>query len=163
MTNENQVARPDGAALGGAADFDFGHLEIEGRTFWYELPAGVGAHGCALELRIANEQNRPYRDGLLALSGRRLMGRSQGRRDDDEQLDIEDDLRLFPQHVVVGWRAVTNKGGLEVAFSPLACERFLRALPRWIFSRVRVMAKLPENFVDQDRLPPPQTAELVGN
>lgn len=146
--------------------FDFAHLQIEHATARLDLP--LVSPGAYLVCAPAMELNRGYRDGLLALAGarQRLVRVATGNRaKHDEDLEIEDDLKLFPRHVIRGWGGIVDrKTGEPVPFTPTNCEAFLRALPRWLFNRVRIFCLKPDNFVTApDELPPGDTEKLVGN
>lgn len=153
MSNEN-----------GTPAFDFAHLQIEQSTARYQLH--LVAPGAYLEMRPAMESNRGYRDGMLALAARRP------RRivvndvtDEDMRQDREDDLELFPRHVIVGWGGILDKSGAPVPFNAENARALLRALPRWMVDRIRVFAKIAENFVRSPADVPPTESmtKLVGN
>ena len=148
----------------GVANFNFAHLRLDNlTTARYDLPlVSPGAH---LVGHPAMETNRKYRDGLLALSGDRIRRSTfTDRNDEDDQLDRDDDLKLYPEHVITGWGGITDTDGNDVPFTVDNCAAFLKSLPEWLFDRVRVFFKVPENFIKRAPIRPPQNvSDLVGN
>lgn len=155
MTNDTPAA--------GEPLFNFGRLQIEEATA--KIPLPWVAPGVALVCRPAHESNRAYQSAMLATAGKRqrltdalagALSQANAKQDRDE------DRKLFPGLVVVNWEGVTNTKGEPVAPTPDNIAAFLRALPDWLFDRVRIFAMRPENFVRAEETPP-NASTLAGN
>lgn len=149
------------AAANIAADFNFAHLQIDEAVSRIDLPwVRPGAY---LIVRPANEANKGYQGGMLALSGRRQRMATASLTADDAKRDRDDDRILYPHHVVVNWGGIVNREGIAVPFSRENVTAFLKQLPNWLFDKVRVHALRPENFVSSPDELPPNAEELAGN
>jgi hypothetical protein len=56
------------------------------------------------------------------------------------------DKRLYPKHIIVGWRNILDTDGAAVEFSPEVCAEFCDAIPDIEFDDIRIGANLPANF-----------------
>jgi hypothetical protein len=117
-----------------------------------------------LIVRPANEANRPYQSGLLALAGRRQRfaetAASGALSPEAARQDRDDDRKLYPGTVVVNWGGIVNTKGEAVPPTLDGIAAFLVALPNWIFDKLRVFCLRPENFVRPEELPP--NAAVLG-
>jgi hypothetical protein len=154
--------RRDDVEADGVPEFDFGYLSLDEATAEFEMPWIRGTP--TMIVRPANEANGAWQSGMLKLSGNRQRAQlASGRVSaEDAKKDREDDRKLYPRYVVVGWRNVVDPRGNPVKFSAEACDRFLRALPNWIFDKLRIFCMRPENFVG-DAPVEPDVTELAGN
>lgn len=151
---------------GAPPEFDFGYLEVEGKTATFDLPWVAGSP--TLEVRpvgMDGSENPAYQEAMLARTNNRPRVASTSEKwiAEQQRHQVEDDLDLYPRYVVVGWTGVRDRHGREVAFTVEACSAFLRALPLWIFRRLRVFCMRPESFIDDAPDPLPEPAELAGN
>ena len=147
----------------GDPDFDFVYLNIDDATAELELQWLRG--GPTLVVRPAGESNPAWQAGMLRLSGNRQRNvLSSGKvTKEDADRDRDDDRRLYPKTVIVGWRGVMSRAtGKEVKFSVEACERFLKQLPDWVFNKIRIFCMRPENFISAEELEP-DVAGLAEN
>lgn len=131
-----------------APDFDFSHLEVKNKTERFPLP--WVSPGAALFIRVAGESNKQYNSAMLKMSSRRQRDiASKGALSpEDARKDREEDLILYPKHVVEGWEGIKNTAGEDVEFSRANCKVLLSKLPAWVFDRLRIFAMKPENFID---------------
>lgn len=147
--------------------FDFSHLDPAARTAKFPMPwLGADAH---LELACANDSANPS----LAMATSELLDRRDGDVLDaltgKNRLMSADELRdasrrLYPEHVVRGWRGVCDTSGKPVEFTVDACRELFAKLPAWILDRIRLFALRPENFVGMGRgMTPSQVDRLAGN
>lgn len=150
MSNEN-----------GSPIFDFGALEVAHKTTRVDLPEQVGSGEAFVVVRPATDANAKYQAGVLRLSGKR---RSLTSKPSPER-DRNDDRELYPKHVIVAWGGIQDREGSDVEFTEENVAAFLKALPNWIFDRIRVAAMRPENFLDahDDSDDPPNAATVAGN
>lgn len=129
----------------------FEHLkarEIAGKTAWISLPAV--SEDAALQIRPAAESNHGYQNAILRKAAQRK--RSTMAMPSVSQLENsrEEDRALYPQHIIVGWKGIVDSSGLPVQFNTENCIALCKALPGWIFDRVRVAAMTPETFLGED-------------
>lgn len=150
-------------------DYDFSHLQVQrGATTTYDIveidtPPGTVDRGGGplrhprLTLAPATRETKLYWSKSIKRSGRRGVRA----RIDETTIEEgrEEDLQLFPKHIVKGWEGVFNKAGEAVPFSESECRKFLTALPDWIFSNLRIFAKDPVNFLPDDMPTPDEVAE----
>ncbi len=61
----------------------------------------------------------------------------------------EEDKKLYPKYVIVGWTGIVDDKGQEVAFSKDVCAEWLACLPNDIFDDIRDFAGTPGNFREQ--------------
>lgn len=113
----------------------------------------------------ATEENPPYWAGLLKRSKKTLRhARAAGANNALVKHNRNDDRALFAAHVVRGWpKAPRDAKGVEVAFTPDACASFLKALPDWLFDRLRNFTKEPTNFLPDSEQDDDEVDELAGN
>lgn len=147
-------------------NFDFDRLRIEQATATFDMP--WVAPGAKLICRPANEANTAWHEALLKVSGARVRAAgaaAQGTRGDlaASKQDRDDDRRIYPGTVVVGWAGILNRKNEAVPFSIDACAALLRQLPSWIIDRLRVFAMRPENFIAPSAVPAPDAVALAGN
>lgn len=141
------------------SQFDFRRYDPKGRTCEYQLPIdGVTEKDpetgeekytpATLILKPATEANPSYHNAMLAFNAKNSIARKlmAGSKDADI-LAMQRDLELYPQSVIVGWKGIPNTQGKAVPFSPKACAEFLAALPRWIFTGVRIHAVQEAHFI----------------
>lgn len=121
------------------AEMDLDMIDLGGK----EVPTII--------MRPATEANKAYAKAQLRLSNARVRGIRIRRDVTLKQLEDSrtDDRKLFPLHVIVGWRNIIEASGKEVSFSQKACEEFLTALPYWVFDEIRSFALQSDNFVDR--------------
>jgi len=154
----------DSTPAAGEPLFNFARLRIEEATARFDLPwVAPGAH---LIVRPANEANKPYQSGLLALAGKRqrltetvIAGAVTV---ENARQDREDDRKLYPTTVVVNWGGIFNTKNEPVKPTPDNVAAFFRELPNWILDKVRVFCLRPENFIQPAELPP-SASVLAGN
>jgi hypothetical protein len=103
----------------------------------YDVRLPGGGHPTLIG-RYAGETNRAYFTPQLEAAMRRQRRARKG------QVDVEVlgqlralDRKLYPQHVLTGWRDVCDADGKAVPFSAAACGDFIAALPWHIFDDVR--------------------------
>ncbi|MBL4904277.1 MAG: hypothetical protein JKY62_16765 [Desulfocapsa sp.] len=133
---------------------DFSHLGklqvTSSSTAEYEIiEIEVGDVSPTLILTVTGESNKGYFNALLRATG---QGNGQRRGKLKVNTKAMEEMRgwdrdLFPDHVIVGWKNMTDANGKDVKFSVAACKDFIAALPNWIFDGVRAYASDPENFV----------------
>ena len=102
-------------------------------------PTLIGRHG--------GESNPAYANAILKGSvkqqkmvkaGMITVGMMQQNRDQDR--------RLYPMHVITGWKDVCDGSKKDVVFSAEACASFFEHLPDDIFDDVREHFGNPRNF-----------------
>lgn len=54
---------------------------------------------------------------------------------------------LYPIHVIRGWENVLGSDGQPVPYTVEKGHQFLRALPTWVFVRIRDFCESPTNFL----------------
>lgn len=141
-----------------ADEFDFGHLNIDvNSTRRYEL--GLVTPGAWIEGRPAQpDLNAAYRDGIISMPEKveRLRKELAGGGPDDAEklLQREEDYVLFARTIVTNWGGVRYRNGKLVPFSADNVEKFLRALPTFLFDRITLFFKSLEAFVSPLQLPP---------
>lgn len=145
------------------ATFNNQHLDIAGRSIPMDLGEFLGA-GATIHLVCADRLvNRGYRQALATREGRdeRLRRIAESGRIDDAQEDEEreDDIVLFPRHVIVGWDRIPDAEGGFPEYTPENGEAWLRSLPSWLVDRIRLRAKVPDNYIENV---PSTPNELVG-
>ena len=103
-----------------------------------------------LEVKPANESNKPYWNALFKKMATRRM--RQSALDAKMASTVRShDKYLYPKHVIIGWENVVDDERNVVEFSQKDCEDFLNALPDWILDDLRGFCSDPTNFVsDQE-------------
>lgn len=130
----------------------FGHLKklevVPGRT--REFPLYDLEEEPVLTVGPATSANKGYNTEILK-RGRKVAALINSGNIGEELATIlrGDDRKLYPVHVIKGWKGVIETGGEEVPFTPENCADFLRALPDWIFDKVRAFASDPRNFIEE--------------
>ena len=81
---------------------------------------------------------------------------------EDTSQSRKEDRELFPRYVLCDWEGIVDTNGKPVTFSPETSSEFCRALPDWLFDRVRNTAATPERFIDEID-PEPDMEALSGN
>lgn len=115
-----------------------------------------------LILAPSGTANRPYFHDLLNRSqsvARAAKKKSISARQIDE--NREDDRELFPRHVVKGWRYIPEADGTYSQFTEDNVRDFLKALPDWLFDRVRTFTAQPENFLRDGAAAPEEVSEAL--
>jgi hypothetical protein len=149
-----------------APEFDFGYADIAGKTQRVELPqlrVPADSEPSFLICQPANDENPRYNAAILRTAGKRrrtTAGTQVSKKDSDR--DRDEDRRLYPKFVIVGWGNIYDTAGKPVDFSQEACEAFVAKLPNWLFDKVRVACMRGENFVDEDE-DLPDEGTLAGN
>ena len=95
----------------------------------------------------------------------RQQRKGKGRkRATDALLELmrEPDRDAYPGTIVYGWKTNLDANGKEVKYSDAACRDFLRALPDWLFDRIRLYCMDPQNFTEVP-LTDEDEEELAGN
>jgi hypothetical protein len=133
------------------ADFTF--YEIEGAP--------------VLECSPATSVNKPFFNEVLRRSkvaARKLKGRrnqipTQGQLDEVRRQDVA----LFVEYIVKGWRNVVDQEGNAVEFNADECAQFLTAIPDDMFEELRNFCLDIANFRDAAEMEPAEKEELTGN
>ena len=149
---------------------DFGHLEAynpQGNTAEYALPLRprlVDLDGQlivpVLVMKVAGQSNKPYWN---ALTKDLPKGQAQRRVSDQVQRNRQQDRKLLPQYVVIGWEGVYDANGDAVEFNEANCAALLMNLPDWIMDEVRNFAATPMNFLPDDEPTPAEVDDQAGN
>ncbi len=102
-----------------------------------------------LLIRPAGASNKPYFNAMIKLSTKNAKALQAGVINAamvDENRDF--DRKLFPRHVIVGWRDMLDAEGTELEYAPDICKDFVEALPDHEFDKIRNFAEAADNFVD---------------
>ena len=138
---------------------DFSHLagSDNGRpkTVKFDFPHFKGEPW--LEIKQANETNKPYYNGLLRFQRRFRRGRNV--TVEDVATNRENDRYLYAKHVIVAWGNVSDKSGENVPLSEESCKEFLGAIPIIDMDELRDFAANPRSFTGDDS----GDEELAGN
>jgi hypothetical protein len=138
-------------------------------TAWLPMPE-LGRKA-RLQLRPATEANRPYYNAMLKMAGKRVRTLIRGRvSPEDLAQNRDEDRRLYPKYVLVGWEHVETREDRErgwdekefVEFSAKGAAELCEKLPDHLFDRIRNFAATPEEFYPEDELPP-DPEDLSGN
>lgn len=162
MTTTKRQAQSNGTA----PEFDYGYLNVEGKTARFDLPwISPDAYLEVRPVGMDGGENPAYQEAMVARSSnrQRIASVSEKWITEQQRQQIEDDRDLYPRYVIVGWGGIKDRRGREVRFSVEACTAWMRALPLWIFRRLRVFCMRPESFVADAPEPLPEPAELAGN
>jgi hypothetical protein len=142
----------------------FDHLKkLEVRreaTTWVELPEV--SPKARVQVRPATEANPPYFNAMLktAAPRARRVTRTDRVSIEDTAENRDEDRALFPRYVLVGWEGILDTAGQPVPFSSDHARDFCRALPDWLFDRIRNVAATPERFLAEGAEPTPSGTEL---
>jgi len=146
---------------------DFSHLEISEATARFDMPwVSPGAY---LTVRTAMPENEDYQAASLRMSGNRQQAIALAGRltNEDADEDRKEDRVLYPKYVVVGMGGVLNKKtGKEVPDTAENRRALVKALPRWIFDKLRLFCMRPERFLspeDLDEQRQPNAGVVAGN
>lgn len=120
---------------------------------------GNAGYQAAIRAQRADIQRRARRARERRGKSRRGRG---AERDPVFELTREADRAAYPGNVVGDWRDVVDSEGADTPYGDEDCERFLRALPDWLFDRLRLYCLDPENFV-APALDDEAEDELSGN
>lgn len=114
--------------------------------------------------RHAGESNKAWQNAVNKHNAKTgIMRRIAAGDSGVNQIAIDRDVELYPEHIFTGWEDVVDEDGNEVQFSKEECRQFLEALPRWVFDDVRLYFANAINFVGQDEPTPTQVADVAGN
>lgn len=136
---------------------------------WLDMPE-LGAEARLL-LAPAGESNQGYFNALLKLTGKRVRQLASRQVSvGDLKKNRDEDRKLFPRHVLVGWEKVEtaedrHRPAEEKEYVPFSAEHaaeLCAALPDHLFDRIRNFASTPEQFYPEDELPP-DAEELAKN
>lgn len=116
------------------------------------------ANNTDYELRINERRAKLIRDHNKRNKGK---GRKLG-QDRLLQLLREPDREAYPGTILVGWEKNTDENGKEVAYSEEEAKLWLKALPDWLFDRLRIYCLDPANFTNI-RMDEQEEDELAGN
>ena len=75
----------------------------------------------------------------------------------------DEDRRLYPKHILRGWRGVVDSNGDVVEFNPERAAEFVEALPDWLFDELRAFCGDVQNFLEEDDGDEEDDEELAGN
>jgi len=105
-------------------------------------------HQPVLLVLPATEANIPMLREVLRKS------RSQQRLDitTPKSIDegIERDKELYARYVLQGWRNVFDDEGNEAPFNRENALKYLQAMPKWMFLRLREFASNSSNFIEPE-------------
>lgn len=137
-------------------------LDVAEKTSWCDLPE-IGPDA-RIELRPANEANKPYFNALLKQSAKRARALARGASITADVLskNRDEDRVLYASYVACNWNGIEDAENKVVAFSAEDCLDFFKALPDWLFDRVRNHASSPENYVEFGDVRV-EGADLAGN
>jgi hypothetical protein len=129
-------------------------------TAWFEFPE-LGPRA-RLQVKMSGEENVKYWNALVASSGKKLRGNRAKVSPEFLGRLRDDDRRLFPQYVIVGWEGLLKPGQRhlpeeeqqEVEFSRENCFTLCKELPNHLFDALRTFCNDPANFYEEDDLPP---------
>lgn len=79
----------------------------------------------------------------------------------DEARDA--DRKLFVAHVLAGWKDMFDGKGKKVPYNKQNAEQFIKALPDWLFDRIRVFCNEITNFVDDATISTEEVEETAKN
>lgn len=102
-------------------------------------PVLIGRHGGESNEQYANAILRgSVKQQKMVKAGMMTVGMLQQNRDQDR--------KLYPLHVITGWKNVCDAKKQDVTFSAEACAGFFEHLPDDIFDEVREHFANPQNF-----------------
>lgn len=117
---------------GKPAEFTF--FEIDGEPTLMVLPA--------------TEANRAYFNAFLKRARRLTRGREVTTETMSQTRN--DDRILYPETVIKGWKNVKDDQGQEAPFTKENADAFVKALPDWLFDKLREFCINPTNFTQID-------------
>ncbi len=102
-----------------------------------------------LKISPASEGNKPYFNAVLKGSMSRIK-QIKGRKINTKMIESNrnEDRVLFAKHVIKGWEGIKDSKGKLAEFNQDNCLSFLKALPDFIFDKVRNFAADPVNFCE---------------
>lgn len=135
--------------------FDFGRLEIKGKTATIKLP---------MLWPDATLTGKPALEVNAAYYGARMRGSSQRVASPELAIPMarEEDIELFARHVLVGWTGIRNAKGELVPFSYGAAKAVLAQIPAWLFDQIRYFFARAESFIEQGGMAAPGSAEALA-
>jgi len=142
------------------ADF---HLPIKPRLLNAETGALILPK---LIMRNAGQANAGYFNAVARANAKTGQMRriAQGRIDAEMvERNRQQDVQLFPRHVIEGWEGIYDSNGNAVEFNADNCTAFLAALPPWIMDEIRNFAAVPANFLGEDELAAEDVEETAKN
>lgn len=140
------------------ADLDFSqldNLQVNGAaTRVYTLPISTKPGAPLVELDVVSaheDANLGYRDARARGVRRGIKKATQLTGPEGPRWLAafrDEDRRLYPQHVIKGWRHVYNKAGEPIPFTPQAAEVLLAKLPNDYVDGLRDFCGDPDNHRD---------------
>ena len=132
---------------------DFTFYEIEGAP--------------VLECAPATSVNKPFFNAVMRMgkaAARKMRGRKNQIPTAAQLSEVRrQDITLFVEFIVKGWRNVVDKEGNPVEFNAQECQEFLFAIPEDMFDELRAFCLDISNFRDQDEMDPDEQEDLTGN
>lgn len=129
----------------------FGHVEKLKEVTTAPLVLEEIEGSPTLILRPATEDNAEYFNAVFKATKKRARKAKAAGLDSSSFKELRDQDRvLFSKYVVIGWKDVKDSSGKAVEFSTEDCLAFLKALPTWLFDKVRAFCNEPLNFLDDD-------------
>lgn len=132
--------------------FDFlDQYEVTDATraeFVFHEIQGLDGTGIVLDVAPAGEPNPLYFNALSSFA----MKRSRSLKSGDGAVVIKQvrdlDRKLYPQHVIKGWKNMPDTGGTEVPYSKKSAAEFLSKLPDHYFDKLREFCADLDNFAN---------------
>jgi hypothetical protein len=142
MVNFSNISR---LAFDGETKVDLVLHELEGQPILKVVPA-TDANKDLLNYVLKNSQ--------------RLSKLSRQRMDIDTlQKTRDQDRETYSRFVIKGWDDIVDASGQPVPFTQVNCEEFLKALPDFIFDRIRQFCTTATNFMNVDSDEPAAPAD----
>lgn len=147
--------------------FDFSNfaaLGVADKTAEYVLYEWQGDLKPVLILKPGGSENRPYFNAALRELGQADARAMRGQKLSGAQLDKTREIvrKLYPEHIVAGWRHFVDANGVEVPFSVAAVRDLFAQLPDWILDGIRAFCDDPQNFLS-DGAAPVDSGAVAGN
>lgn len=148
------------------AKFDFQNLNVaDGRTGKLVLhQIALGGSTPFLTVKPATDATKGYYNAVLRRAGKSVRQVQAGAINASLMNENrDDDRRLYPLHIIVGWGYIKDDGEEVVGFMPDAdgaktpftkenCHDFVAALPNWLFDDVRQYCGNSVNFVSDEHV-----------
>ena len=125
-----------------------------------------GIHGePSLDVRPATQENKPFFNAVL-LKNKQAQRKAKGRRAQAPTAQTlaearTNDIELFVEYIITGWRNVLDAKGKAVKFSKDVCKQFLEAIPGDMFDELRLFCLEIANF--REEIDVEELEELSGN
>lgn len=134
--------------------FDYLQKQTVDKTSTVEYVIEEIAGTPTIRVRPALEYNKPYHAELFKRTSqlRRLMGRKKGADGQRQALTQmrSIDRDLYPEFIIDGWDdgegPLDRPDGEPVPYSQEVARDFIKALPDWIFDRMRDFCATVSNF-----------------